>query len=146
MFRVNKAAKIIASYSALLPITLSLIGAIKHSSVMILLLPVSLFITVALTPLARKQENIWMFLLVAASGIPVNLFVIRWFLGLSVLESHFFLLTFFRGLALYIMLLSMEELILGIITRMIWKKQYKISFSKNEQLAAALQTYHHGKS
>lgn len=130
MFRVKKATKIIISYSALLPISLSLIGAIKHSSVIILLLPVSLFITVALTPWARKRENIWMFLLVVASGIPVNLIVIRWLLGLPAFESDFFLLTLFRGVVMYIMLLSMEELILGIITRMIWKKQYKISFSE----------------
>lgn len=130
MLRVKKATEIITSHSALLPISLSLIGATKHSPVILLLLPVSLFITVTLTPWARKRENILMFLLVAVSGIPVNLILIRWFLGLSIFESPLIILTFFRGVVLYIMLLSMEELILGIITRLIWQNQHKISFSK----------------
>ena len=71
-----------------------------------------------------------MFLLVAVSGVPVNIIVIRWLLGLSFFETHFFVLAFFRSVVLYLMLLSMEELILGVVTRMIWKNQYKISFSK----------------
>ena len=71
-----------------------------------------------------------MFLLVAVSGIPVNIVLIRWLLELSVFKTHLFVLAFFRSVALYLMLLSMEELILGVVTRMIWKNQYKISFSK----------------
>lgn len=60
-----------------------------------------------------------MFLLVAVSGIPVNIVLIRWLLELSAFESHFFLLTIFRGVALYIMLLSAEEIMLDVVTRMI---------------------------
>lgn len=131
MFRIKKTSRAIKTCSvSLLPISLSIVGVMRHSTILIVLLPITLFVTVALTPWARKRENIWMFLLVAVSGVPVNIIAIRWLLGLSVFESHFFLLTLFRGVVLYIMLLSLEELMLGVVTRMIWKNQYKISFSK----------------
>ena len=131
MFRIKKTPGAIKTYTAsLLPISLSIVGAIRHSTILIVLMPIALLISVALTPWARKRENIWMFLLVAVSGVPVNIIVIRWLLGLSFFETHFFVLAFFRSVALYLMLLSMEELILGVVTRMIWKNQYKISFSK----------------
>ena len=131
MFRIKKTPGAIKSYTAsLLPISLSIVGAIRHSTILIVLMPIALLISVALTPWARKRENIWMFLLVAVSGAPVNIIVIRWLLGLSFFETHFFVLAFSRSVALYLMLLSMEELILGVVTRMIWKNQYKISFSK----------------
>lgn len=131
MFRIKKTPGAIKNYSAsLLPISLSIVGAIRYSPILIVLVPIALLISVALTPWAKKRENIWMFLLVAVSGVPVNIIVIRWLLGLSVFETHFLVLAFFRSVALYLMLLSMEELILGVVTRMIWKNQYKISFSK----------------
>lgn len=131
MFRIKKTHGAVKTYTAsLLPISLSIVGAIRHSPILIVLMPIALLISVALTPRARKRENVWMFLLVAVSGVPVNIIVIRWFLGLSFFETHFFVLAFFRSVALYLMLLSMEELILGVVTRMIWKNQYIISFSK----------------
>lgn len=131
MLRIKKTSSAIMACSvSLLPISLSVVGAIRHSTILIIFLPIALLIAVALTPWARKRENIWMFLLVVVSGIPINIVIIRWLFGLSVFESHFFLLTIIRGAAVYIMLLSMEELILGTITRMIWKTQHKISFSK----------------
>ena len=131
MFRIKKTPGAIKTYTAsLLPISLSIVGAIRHSPILIVLMPIALLISVALTPWARKRENICMFLLVAVSGVPVNIIVIRWLLGLSFFETHFFVLAFFRSVALYLMLLSMEELILGVVTRMIWKNQYKITFSK----------------
>lgn len=131
MFRIKKESSAVMTHSiSLLPISMSIVGAIKHSTIPIMLLPITLLIAVALTPWAKKRENTWMFLLVAVSGIPVNIVLIRWIFELSIFESHFFLLTLFRGVALYIMLLSAEELILGVVTRMIWKNQYKISFSK----------------
>lgn len=131
MFRIKKTPGAIKTYTAsLLPISLSIVGAIRHSPILIVLMPIALLISVALTPWARKRENICMFLLVAVSGVPVNIIVIRWLLGLSFFETHFFVLAFFRSVALYLMILSMEELILGVVTRMIWKNQYKITFSK----------------
>lgn len=131
MFRIKKTPGAIKTYTAsLLPISLSIVGAIRHSPILIVSMPIALLISVALTPWARKRENIWMFLLVAVSGVPVNIIVTRWLLGLSFFETHFFVLAFSRSVALYLMLLSMEELILGVVTRMIWKNQYKISFSK----------------
>lgn len=131
MFRIKKVSSAVMTHSiSLLPISMSIVGAIKHSTISIILLSITLLIAVALTPWAKKRENTWMFLLVAVSGIPVNIVLIRWLFKLSIFESHFFLLTLFRGVAMYIMLLSAEELILGVVTRIIWKNQYKISFSK----------------
>lgn len=131
MFRIKKASSAVMIHSiSLLPISMSIVGTIRHSTIPIMLLPITLLIAVALTPWAKKRENTWMFLLVAVSGIPVNIVLIRRLFELSIFASHFFLLTLFRGVALYIMLLSAEELILGVVTRMIWKNQYKISFSK----------------
>lgn len=96
MFRIKKTPGAIKTYTAsLLPISLSIVGAIRHSPILIVLMPIALLISVALTPWARKRENICMFLLVAVSGVPVNIIVIRWLLGLSFFETHFFVLAFF---------------------------------------------------
>ena len=70
MFRIKKMPGAIKTYTAsLLPISLSIVGAIRHSPILIVLMPIALLISVALTPWARKWENIWMFLLVVNSAL-----------------------------------------------------------------------------
>lgn len=127
MVSIKRLSKVLRSAIALLPISFSFFGAVFHSAAMIVLLPVLLFISVALLPCARKHENIWMFLLVLASSIPVNIVLIRRIIEFIGSGSNFFIYSILRSTELYIMLLSLEEVVLGLITRLIWRRQCKIN-------------------
>jgi len=68
-----------------------------------------------------------MFVIVAFSSIPVNIYIFKLLIDMELLFDSFLVINILRGALYYIVLLSIEEVIMGILTRWIWKKQYKIS-------------------
>lgn len=131
MFHKITVEKVYGLVCALLPILFSLICVIAHSFGLISLLPVVLIVSIALNPYSRKYENIWMFVLVAIASIPVNVMFIKNLSELFFDEVLIFPLILFRSAALYVMFLSLEELLLGIVARVIWKEQWEISISSH---------------
>lgn len=131
MFHKITVEKVYGLVCALLPILFSLICVIAHSFGLISLLPVVLIVSIALNPYSRKYENIWMFVLVAIASIPVNVMFIKYLSELFFDEVLIFPLILFRSAALYVMFLSLEELLLGIVARVIWKEQWEISISSH---------------
>ena len=68
-----------------------------------------------------------MFLLVALSTIPLNLHLLAeygYLVGIS--RNSGIIALSLLSIIWYDVLLSVEEIIMGIITRLIWKKQYKL--------------------
>ncbi len=109
-----------------LPAVLSLIAALKTSLLFLGLTVVSLFVAIWILPYVKRRENIWMFVLSAACFIPVNIQVV-----ILVMTSFFFkdepiVLSVLQGLLYYFILFSFEEILLGLITQRIWKRQHKI--------------------
>jgi len=131
MFHKITVEEVYGLVCALLPILFSLICVIAHSFGLISLLPVVLIVSIALNPYSRKYENIWMFVLVAIASIPVNVMFIKYLSELFFDEVLIFPLILFRSAALYVMFLSLEELLLGIVARVIWKEQWEISISSH---------------
>lgn len=107
----------------LIPPVLSLFAARNPSVLLIVLAVLSHFVVLWLTPCCRGRENIWMFVLVAISSIPLNLFCLRWLYEEDLLFGSFFVLGIFRIMLYYTVLLSIEEVIMGLFSRLIWQKQ-----------------------
>lgn len=77
------------------------------------------FLFLFVSPLAKGRENLWMFLMVLCIYFPLNQSVV------SFLMKFF---SYFRIFAYFAMgvLWMIEEILFGIVTRMIWPKQKSI--------------------
>ncbi len=88
-----------------------------------------IYLFVGFCKICRKRESLWIFLLVAVIMIPFNICMIRavlsyigeyreirWFVKLGVCPL------------LYIVMFCIEEIICGIIGRLIWKRQYVLKW------------------
>lgn len=121
MFRINKGVLTLA-----IPAVLSLITVLKHSVVLLVLLIISHFIIIKFVPVFKGKENVWMFVFVAISSIPINFYIMLLLNEWDLLFTSFFALGVLRCILYYLVLFSMEEIIMGITTRVIWRKQYKL--------------------
>lgn len=112
--------------TGLLPIVLSVAFLAKQSVVFLLLCVLSLFIVVGTVPLFRKRESLFMFILVAVAGLPVNIRLAYWLVFESFINSDFLFGDILWMAFLCCVLFSVEEIVFGVITRIIWKKQYRL--------------------
>lgn len=126
MFSLNKKVRNIQLVTALLPAVLSVVFLAKQSVIFLLLCVLSLFIVVGTVPLFRKRESLFMFILVAIAGLPVNIRLAYWLVFDGFISSGFLVGDILWMAFLCCVLFSVEEIVFGIITRMIWKKQYRL--------------------
>lgn len=87
-----------------------------------------LFLLVAFLPVCEKRENLWMFVFSSISLLPAN---IRFSVLISqwAEEELYWDSTFMKIIILLIalhVLFCMEQIILGFITRLLWRRQYKV--------------------
>ena len=119
-----------------LPIVISIASA--HYK-MLWLIPVavlSMLVLVGTLPFCRKRENLWMFVLTAFCSIPVNWFLLTNFeIWKNVLYSggESRILTKIVIVEYMMVLTGVEEIILGLLTRMLWRKQYKLYIPVDEE-------------
>ena len=78
---------------------------------------------VKLVPACRKRENLWMFFLVALCGIPVNVSLIVKYIFITSLPLGLLL-----NLLIFLAILSVEEIVMGYITRILWRRQYRLPY------------------
>lgn len=101
-------------------------GALKLS----FLTYVLILAAVAILPCCRKRENIWLCLLCAVASVPVNLLLLKkndlWqsFLFVDMIDSKLFY--YMCLLEILLFMGSVEEIIVGIIGRFLWPRQYRI--------------------
>ena len=108
----------------LLPLVLSLAGALRCSWVLFALSALSV-VVLALLPVCTEHESLWIFLAVLPASVPVNVFLTRR------LASFWLFTGFAEGLLervlwstfAFLMLLSIEELALLLLSRVIWPEQ-----------------------
>lgn len=110
----------------LIPIYFSFVSVLNESVLYLVISVLSAFGIIAVLPICRKRESLWMFLIVAICSLPINLYLISqlMFEIFDYVELFIVKLSWY-GL-IYCMLLSCEEIIFGIITRKVWRKQYKL--------------------
>lgn len=110
-----------------IPAILSLIAVMQRSIVLIAGAVVVQFLLLLLVPAFKGRESVWMFLFVAISSIPINAYILIFMNEQGYLfDDSFFILGIFRTILYGSVLFSMEEIVIGVITRLIWKKQYEL--------------------
>ena len=89
----------------------------------VVLIAAVLFI-VGVVPWCRQHENMWLFVLTAIGSVPINITLTHYILDIGIFETDFPVLgVFITSLEIYLLLLGIEEIIIGVLGRMIWKRQ-----------------------
>lgn len=124
---VNKRGNALQLLTGLIPIVLSIVFLIYRSRLLLFVCVLSLFLIIGIVPIYRKRENLYMFILVAVSGLPINIFLSFWLVMYEELISSGFLIGDIIWCALLCcVFFSVEEIVFGVITRLIWKRQYRV--------------------
>lgn len=108
-----------------IPFYFSVMAVINHSVLWFVLFVLAHFAVLRIVPAFRHFESLGMFVTVALSTIPVNMYLLIALDNLMLFPDSFFFVGILRNILCYIMLLSVEEIVMGTITRWIWRKQYK---------------------
>lgn len=112
----------------MIPLIVSTIYCFTGKTYVLIVSVISLFILVAFLPVCEKRENLWMFVFSSVSLFPTNIsfsvLISQWAENRLYLDSVFMKTIVFL-IALHI-LFCMEQIILGFITRLLWRRQYKV--------------------
>lgn len=111
----------------LIPLQFSLAFVFYQSVLLTVLMIISPFVIVGTVPIFKKTQNIWMFLIVSVTVIPVNSYMICAIFSLGSSEDYNLFNKILYGAMLYCVFFSVEEILFGVITRLIWRNQYKIN-------------------
>ena len=94
------------------------------------------FILVGVLPFCHRRENLWLFVMTAIVSVPINWFLLReyelWmFLSPAKNTSGW---VYYMSLAEYVLVLSsFEEILSGMIGRIIWPKQIRLYIPYDEE-------------
>lgn len=112
----------------LIPLIASTFYYFTGKNYMLIISVISLFLLVAFLPVCEKRENLWMFVFSSVSLLPANIrfsvLISKWAEEELYWDSAFMKIII-TLLALHI-LFCMEQIILGFITRLLWRRQYKV--------------------
>lgn len=112
----------------LIPLTLSLVFYYFDNILILTAAVLSLFLLVSILPVCKKRENLWMFIFSGISLFPANirsaLLLFDRLKDEIYMDSGFLKVT--AVLFLLHILFCIEQLSLGILTRLVWRKQYKV--------------------
>lgn len=126
MLYLKKKNTAIRTSTILLPLCMSTAPLSSKPIIGAILLCVAIFLAVALVPIFKHRENLSVFLMVWFCGMPLNLRLTLFTIHLLKLRSTFVAVLY--GIFISLSLFSIWEIVFGVITRLIWKKQYKASF------------------
>lgn len=105
-----------------IPPALAIIAAFRASPIISIIAMALVFLDVVILPACKNNECAYMFFLTAVTVTPINIRLIIHFSSdcESVLEK---IISVLVGMLAYFVLLSIEEIIMGIITRILFPKQ-----------------------
>ena len=126
MVRISKRINKIQLAVGVLPAMLSISFLINQSWIILLFCILSLFAIIGIVPIFKRRESLYMFILVGIAGLPINIRLSYWLVSEEFISSGFLVGNILWGALLCCVFFSVEEITFGVITRMIWKKQYKI--------------------
>ena len=117
--------KLLLLSSSVVPTMFLVVSYFKHSPIWIIGTALSLFVLVALLPFCNRRQNLWMFIFVAVFGLPINIYLSKTYTPLVFGDDSKIALLFYSALVFFV-LFSVEEIVFAAITRIIWRKQYKL--------------------
>lgn len=111
----------------ILPMLLSIVSAYYEVLWLIPVVVILMFVLVGTIPFCRKNENLWMFVLTGFCSIPVNWFLLTKFnMWMYLYSDSGKIITTLVIIQYIIALTGLEEVVLGLFTRILWKKQYRL--------------------
>jgi len=117
------------TFTAAIPLLLSIGAVLSDAPILNILCFISHFIVLITVPHFKGRESLWMFLMTALSSIPFNIgLLIKMADYGAIFYPSLLPLSILSGALYYIILFSVEEVVMGIITRLIWKRQLKNIF------------------
>lgn len=114
----------------LLPLVVAIFAAHFEIIMLFPIVGIMAFVLVAILPFAHKHESLWLFLICTISFLPLNLFlvekypVLQEWLCIDTNIRILFLVSTIEALAI---LTGVEEVIIGFLGRLIWRKQYRLN-------------------
>lgn len=126
MVPINKTANYIQLAIGLIPTLLSVLFLVRRSGLLLFFCILSLFVIVGAVPLFKKRESLWMFIFVAVAGLPINICLSYFLISEDFIGSGFWVGNILWGVLLCCVFFSVEEIVFGIVTRLIWRKQIRI--------------------
>ena len=123
MYNLNKKSRLQLGIGVL-PAIFTVIAYFK-SPYWIIGTAVTLFALVGILPFCRHRQNLWMFLFVGVFSIPVNISLTK-SIALSMLSYETPLCTIINAALVFFVLFSVEEVAFAAVTRIIWRKQYRL--------------------
>lgn len=126
MLSIKNSLKCVQLMTGSLPVGLAVKFLVDHSWISLLFAVISLFVIIGTVPLFKRRENLYMFIFVAIAGLPINIFLSYWLVTEGFIGAGFIIGDIIWGMLLWCMLFSVEEIVFGVITRMIWKRQYVV--------------------
>ena len=115
---------------ALAPAGVALLSIRMDSPPVAIAAVVLVFAVVALLPLCKGRQSLWIFFSLFLTVTPINIRLITVLLRWAPFAESLWLTNILRGTLLYMVALSVEELIAGYIARHIWRRQYKPLFTR----------------
>lgn len=114
------------------PFLLAIISAYYKSIWLMAATVITMFIMVAVLPFTHKRENLWLFILCGICSIPINIFLVNDFLPWKkyIFHSYHGLSNILLMVGLTLICTSIEEILVALVGRIIWKKQYDLMLPK----------------
>lgn len=109
--------------AAIVPLTFSVLFVNLKSYYLLVLAVISLFGIIALMPVFKRHESLWMFVLSAVVFLPENLMAVCYFI---MEDIYGVVLNEMMGFLVFCMLFSVEQLALGVATRFLWRRQCRL--------------------
>lgn len=111
----------------LIPMLFAYLYSKTWSIVFLIITIVGLFAVIGFLPVCRRRENMWMFFASAIVMLPINIKLIKIIVTNinKLLEIDFVLFQVTFSVLLFFVLISAEEVVFGVLTRIILKNQYK---------------------
>lgn len=89
------------------------------------------FILLKWVSFIKKNENLWAFVITLIIGLPFNIKISRLITGLYFDYTNLFF-TLIYGIIFFMSCLAMEEILVGMVIRILWRKQNDTFFENNE--------------
>lgn len=111
--------------SITIPTALSAV-AIHHASVVLLIITILGMFLMLKIPVFKHRENLWMFVISTFATIPININLVRKASKSAIFDYNNITTSVFCGFVIYSILFAVEQIILGLTTRLFYGRQYKL--------------------
>ena len=107
------------------PMLLSAIAA-RYSSIIVCAITILGIFVMLKLPLFKYRENLWMFVISTFATIPLNIRLLKMLNDFSLFDYNIKITSVFGYFVIYSVIFAIEQIALGIITRLLFRKQYKL--------------------